>query len=70
MNELQGKFGMFEMELAASVIKAKHAPVTLEDFNMEQQRIGFLHLLCHGWMEPHIYNGVFVGNKEFWEKVK
>ena len=69
--ELQGRFGMFEMEVAAAriidLLKDEHKYwVIYEDFiDNKQAMVGFCELLHGGWLERSIYNGSYCPSEQF-----
>lgn len=75
-SDLDGKFGMSEMEDAALVILKLIVPrknvakrIILEHFNTNSERIGFLHLLNYGWLKRSTYNGTFRVTSAFLHQV-
>lgn len=66
MINLDGVFGMFEMEVAARRIISKcqaagtwSTPIVYEDFPDEREKNGFLCLIFYGWFRMLVEKGVF-----------
>ena len=83
-NKFQGKFGMYEMEVAAEIIMNKikkygiKATISYRDFeegipsfNLAHRNdplTGFCELLFNGWLDRWMYNGTYTASNKFLER--
>lgn len=75
--KFDGLFGMYEMERAAErinneMLETNRTCFAFDDFKTSDERIGFIELIHHGWMEKPKppYNGVFKPGKKFLARIQ
>ncbi len=74
--QLQGVFGMSEMEDAAKRIielsgdSLGKQRVSINCMRTDSERTGFVELIHNGWMGHGTYNGEFYPNSSFLDRIK